>query len=178
MSSTAEQRRTEQSTTDAGKASFVYVTYIKSTAERVWDALTLPEFTRQYWSGHHNASDWKVGSEWRHQDYNDSSKVDVRGNVLESDRPRRLVYSWASPRFYGDPDQTSRVTFDIAEDNGLVRLTVTHDELVAGSSMAKSISGGWPQVLSGLKSLLETGEPLPDIMARDTTGWKYVRFAP
>ena len=158
------------------KASFVYVTYIKSTADRVWQALTSPEFTRQYWSNHENSSDWEVGSEWRHQDADDATKVDIIGKVLESDPPRKLVVSWASPKFASDPEQNSRATYDIVEDRGLVRLTVTHSDLIEGSNMLTGISGGWPQVLSSLKSLLETGEPLPAVMARGAAGWEQLRF--
>ena len=160
----------------AEKAEYVYVTYINSTAEKVFSAITEPKFTEQYWSHHHNASDWKVGSRWQHQDAKDSSLVDVVGKVLENSRPNRLVISWASPRFEADPLQYSRVTFDIVEDKGLVRLTVTHAELETGSTMLKSISGGWPIVLSGLKTLLESGTPLPTINERKDGKWSNVRF--
>lgn len=158
------------------KAEYVYVTYINSTAEKVFSALTEPKFTEQYWSNHHNASDWKVGSRWQHQDASDASLVDCVGRVLENDRPNKLVISWASPRFEADPSKYSRVTFDIVEDSGLVRLTVTHDGLEAGSSMLKSISGGWPIVLSGLKTLLESGTPMAAVSERKDGKWATVRF--
>lgn len=76
------------------RPSFIYVTYINSTPERVWQALTDPAFTRKYWVNHRNASDWKVGSEWRHEDYDDASLVDIAGHVVESSPPRHLVLTW------------------------------------------------------------------------------------
>jgi uncharacterized protein YndB with AHSA1/START domain len=83
------------------------------------------------------------------------------GNVIECTPPTRLVISWASPASFSDPAKHSRVTFDVTSyDGGMVRLTVTHDELETGSAMAAGISKGWPIVLSSLKSFLETGEPL------------------
>src|SRR4051812_5063262 len=95
------------------KSAYVYVTYIRSTPERVWQALTEGEVTRRYWSNHRNASDWQAGSEWRHEDYDDPAMVDMKGVVVESDPPRRLVITWASPSQIGDPEQTSRVAFDV-----------------------------------------------------------------
>jgi uncharacterized protein YndB with AHSA1/START domain len=142
------------------RPSFIYVTYIKSTPERVWQALTDPAFTRKYWVNHRNASDWKVGSEWRHEDYDDASLVDVTGHVVESSPPRHLVLTWASPKDAQDPDKVSRVTFDIETCGDGVRLTVTHSELEPDSPMLSGISRGWPLVLSSLKTWLETGEPL------------------
>ncbi|MEP6764868.1 MAG: SRPBCC family protein [Gemmatimonadaceae bacterium] len=159
------------------KPEFVYVTYIKSTAEKVWNALTDGSITQQYWSNHNNASDWQVGSTWQHQDAGDSSIVDVAGKVLESNKPHRLVISWSNPKFLGDPAKTSRCAFDVVEDNGLVRLTVTHDQLAGQEGTLKGISGGWPMVLSSLKSLLESGEPLATIMERRDGKWATVRFA-
>ena len=139
------------------KPQFVYVTYILTTPEKVWAALTDPELTRQYWV-HANVSDWKVGSPWSHQRL-DGVK-DVIGEVLESDPPRRLVTSWAPPSEPENPAKISKVAIDIEELGGKVRLTVTHTNLDAQS--LKDVSGGWPAVLSNLKSLLETGRTLPD----------------
>jgi uncharacterized protein YndB with AHSA1/START domain len=143
------------------KPEFVYVTYIVSTPEKVWNALTNGEITRQYWWRRRNASDWIVGSKWEHQDYNDPKTVDITGKVLESKPPERLVISWADPKDLGNSKKTSRVTFQIEPAPGAVRLTVTHDELEPDSNMLRGISRGWPAVLSSLKSLLETGKPLP-----------------
>jgi uncharacterized protein YndB with AHSA1/START domain len=159
------------------KPGFVYVTYIHSTADAVWRALTDGEVTKSYWSNHRNSSDWKSGSEWRHEDYDDPAIIDVVGTVVESDPPRRLVVTWASPRDAASPGKHSRVTYDILEDTGVVRLTVTHDDLEPGSGMEYGITHGWPVVLSNLKSFLETGSALPPIRDREDGRWKQVRFA-
>jgi uncharacterized protein YndB with AHSA1/START domain len=151
------------------KPSFVYVTYIATTPEKVWRALIDPEVTRQYWfdpvgddPGHVNESDWKPGSRWEHQRLDDARRVDVVGKVIETTPPRRLVITWSRPTEESDESAHSRVTFDI-EPRGdrLVRLTVTHEDLERDPEMLKGISGGWPVVLSNLKSLLETGNALP-----------------
>ncbi len=141
------------------KAKFVYVTYIRSTPEKVWDALINPEVTRLYW-GRHNASDWKPGSKWKHQRFDAAETVDIAGDVIESSPPKRLVITWASPENINNPIKVSRVTFDIATSDVDVKLTVTHDELEPDSDMLRGISGGWPLVLSSLKTLLETGEAI------------------
>jgi uncharacterized protein YndB with AHSA1/START domain/DNA-binding transcriptional ArsR family regulator len=145
------------------KPQFVYVTYIASTTEKVFDALTDSEMTKQYWYRHRNASDWKKGSKWEHQDYDDAKTVHITGTVVENSRPKRLVITWANPADTGVPEKTSRVTFDLELVEGMVRLTVTHSELEPESKMAQDISKGWPMVLSSLKSLLETGKALPQI---------------
>jgi uncharacterized protein YndB with AHSA1/START domain len=147
------------------KTSFVYVTYIRSTPEKVFEAITKPEIARRYW-GHENVSDWKPGSSWQHVRANEQRTVNLVGKVLEVSPPARLVITWASPAQADDPAGYSRVTFDVAPyDGGMVRLTVTHDELVAGSGMAKGVQQGWPIVLSSLKSLLETGHGI-DVFAK------------
>ena len=139
------------------KTSFVYVTYIRSTPEKVFEAIMKPEVARRYW-GHENVSDWKPGSTWQHVRDNEQRTVNIVGKVVEVSPPTRLVISWASPDQAADPDSYSRVTFDVATYDGMVRLTVTHDELEVGSGMAKGVTQGWPIVLSSLKSLLETGQ--------------------
>jgi uncharacterized protein YndB with AHSA1/START domain len=133
---------------------FVYTTYITSTPQKVWDAITTPEFARQYW-GSANVSDWTPGSKW--EMVRADGVVQIVGEVLESRRPSRLVLSWVSPENLGNKTEHSRVTFEIETMGPVVRLNVIHDELKAGSEMAKGISKGWPMVLSGLKSFLETG---------------------
>ena len=144
--------------------SFVYVTYIASTPQKVFDAITRPELARRYW-GHENVSDWKPGSKWEHVRANDERSVELVGKVVEISPPTRLVMSWANASQASDPAAHSRVTFDIAEYDEMVRLTVTHDELEAGSGMANGIQRGWPAVLSSMKSFLETGRGL-DIFAK------------
>ena len=140
---------------------FVYVSYIAATPEKVWAALIEPEFTRQYWR-HENVSDWKAGSSWAHtRSDGEAGKVDVVGKVVEVAPPRRLVVTWARP---GEPEATarsSRVTFELETVGSSVRLVVTHDQL--DPDMARSISTGWPMVLSNLKSLLETGRTLANL---------------
>ena len=138
---------------------FVYVTYIRSTPEKIWDALTKPEFTRQYWFGMHLASDFKVGSPWRLV-FENGDTADA-GEVLESDPPRRLVVSW---RNEFRPELTAegfaRASFDIEPAEGSVKLTVIHEIDQADSQLIRAVSGGWPGILASLKSLLETGEAL------------------
>lgn len=139
------------------KPRFVYVTFINSSPRKVWDALQDPEMTREYWVRHRNASDWQVGSAWEHQDYEDPTVVDIAGKVIEIDPPRRLILSWAAPAELDRPEKTSRVTFDIATIKGVVRLTVTHEDLEPDSDMLRGITEGWPVILSSLKTMLETG---------------------
>ncbi|HEY2963355.1 MAG TPA: SRPBCC family protein [Pyrinomonadaceae bacterium] len=128
-----------------------------STPEKVFNALIDPQMTRRYWVNHHNASDWKPGSRWEHRDFDDPAKVDIVGEVIENDPPRKLVVSWVPPKQEGQAEKTSRVTYDVEPFMGIVRLTVTHDELEPDSDMLQSVSFGWPMVVSGLKTLLETG---------------------
>lgn len=146
------------------KISYVYVTYIRSTPEKVFEAITRPEIARRYW-GHENVSDWKPGSPWQHVRASDERPVELVGQVVEIAPPTRLVITWAGASQAADPQAYSRVAFDIVPYQDMVRLTVTHDELTAGSGMAKGIQQGWPIVLSSLKSLLETGEGI-DVFAK------------
>ena len=139
------------------KPKLVYETYIRTTPKKLWDALIKPEFTRQYWAGMANVSDWEKGSPWQHVTEGDTPEVYITGKVLESDPPKRLVLSWADPDELSDK---SRVTFEIEPVKDTVLLTVTHDSFKAGSTMPKKVSGGWPRVLSSLKSFLETGKGL------------------
>jgi uncharacterized protein YndB with AHSA1/START domain len=137
---------------------FLYVTYIASTAEKVWKAITDADISGKYW-GNSNVSDWTAGSPWKHVG-GTSKKTLVIGEVVESAPPKRLVVTWAAPPEAANKAMHSRVTFAIEPVGEMVRLTVTHDRLKVGSEMAGSITEGWPRVLSSLKSYLETGRPL------------------
>lgn len=138
---------------------FVYVTYIETTPEKLWDALTNPEFTRQYWFGCAVTSDWKVGSPMT---YIQNGKTAVEGKVLIADRPKVLSYTFRETSTEGSKEPPTRVTLELEPElgTGTVRLTVTHTDFVANSLHRPSISQGWPAVLSGLKSLLESGKIL------------------
>lgn len=138
---------------------FVYVTYIASTPEKIFEAITRPEIARQYWA-HENISDWQPGSGWEHVRSDADRKVMLAGKVIENDPPRRLVFTWTGASNADDPSKQSRVAFDLEPFDGMVRLTVTHDELAEGSDMASAISSGWPRVLSSMKSFLETGRAI------------------
>jgi len=141
------------------KPEFVYTIYIKTTPEKLWAAITNAEFSRQYWV-HGIISDWKKGSQWRHITNDDNRTVTVAGEVLESVPPKCLVITWANPADEADASNPSRVTFEIEPIEDMVRLTVVHDKLRAGSEMALKIASGWPRVLSSMKSFLETGTAL------------------
>lgn len=144
----------------SGKPRFVYVTYIESTPEKVWHALTDADMTGLYW-GHSNVSDWEAGSQWEHQRTDGTRIADVIGIVEESSPPRRLVSTWESPD-QDHPDGPSRVTFDIEPYGNIVRLTVTHENLTDEADREAS-AAGWSAVMSNLKSLLETGHVLPEV---------------
>ena len=154
------------------KPEFVYTTYIDTTPERLWQALTDPSFTRRWWKTSFE-TDWQVGSAmvW---DNHGVTIADPEQVVLESDPFRRLAYTWHTfipeleERFeFGDElfaklagERRSRVAFDIEPVGETVKLTVTHDDFEPGSVAAQMVRNGWPQFISSLKTLLETGEPL------------------
>jgi DNA-binding transcriptional ArsR family regulator/uncharacterized protein YndB with AHSA1/START domain len=163
------------------KPSFVYVNYIKTTPERLWQALTEPAFTERYW-GMAFHTDWKTGSRYVLHQFG-LSIVDDDQMVLEADPYRRLSYTWhaitpewadaldltddARERLAAEPRST--VTFEIEPlDDDQVKLTVVHDGLAPDGLMGSLISNGWPRVLSNLKTLLETGETLPHTSVRRT----------
>ena len=137
---------------------YVYEIFIRSTPQRVWDAITRPEFTRQYWGGNANLSDWQPGSGWRHVEEEDGkTTVYVTGQVVESVPPRRLVLTWVNA---DDAQDASRVTLEIEAVEEMVRLRVVHGDFTPGSEMPQRISWGWPRVCSSLKSFLETNRGL------------------
>jgi uncharacterized protein YndB with AHSA1/START domain/DNA-binding transcriptional ArsR family regulator len=151
-----KRRAEEDEMTD--KPTYVYVTYIHATAERVWHALTDADLSGRYW-GHSNVSGWEPGSGWEHRRTDGSGIADVVGTVLEAVPPRRLVMTFAGPN--EEPSAApSKVTFTIEPHEEIVRLTVTHEDL-ADQAEYEAAASGWPAVLSNLKSLIETGQVLP-----------------
>jgi uncharacterized protein YndB with AHSA1/START domain len=142
------------------KPQFVYVTYISTSPKKLWNALVDPKLTKKYWQ-HENASDWKPGSRWEHRRFDKERTPDIVGKVIESSPPQHLVLSWAFPADEALEKKYSRVTIEIEPYRKIVRLTVTHDRLEPGSEMLEGITEGWPKVLSSLKSLMETDQPLP-----------------
>lgn len=148
------------------KPEFVYVTYIRTTREKLWQALTQPDQTRQFWGGLANHSDWNPGSKWEHLCAAENNDVYIFGEVRESIPYRRLVMSWIDPKNTADE---SLLTLEIEPFDDLVRLKVIHGDFKDGSSMQGKISNGWPVVLSSLKTYLETGKGI-NIRAAGTCG--------
>jgi len=144
------------------KPLFVYVIYISASAEDVWKALMDPKTTVKYWQ-HVNVSDWKVGSRWEHREGSRDGDLRLVGKVVQISPPERLVVTWAYPADEARVEKHSRVTYNIEPLGNVVRLTVTHDNLEAGSQILEGISQGWPKGLSSLKSLLELGKALPNL---------------
>lgn len=152
------------------RPTFVYATYIQTTPERLWEALTSPEFTQRYWNASFE-TDWAPGSEmvWTLHGVRVAHPDQV---VLEADPPRRLSFTWHtfSPelaRAVGADEEVfaiaraeprSKATFEIEPAGSVVKLTVIHEDFSPDSRAAQLVSRGWPQVLSKLKTLLETGE--------------------
>ncbi|MFF4776311.1 ArsR/SmtB family transcription factor [Microtetraspora fusca] len=145
--------------TSVAVPTYVYVTYIRASTEQVWRALTDADLTSRYW-GHANVSDWQPGSSWEHRRADGSETVDVVGRVLAAEPPTRLVITFEDKPDAASLRDPSVVTFLIEPHEDIVRLTVTHENL-ANQEMLNGISHGWPAVLANLKSLLETGEVLP-----------------
>ena len=140
---------------------FVYVTYIRTSPQQLWDALTKPEFIRQYWwPGITQESDWKPGSSWMMK-FSDGRIADV-GMVLEIVAPRRLVLKWhneISPELKAEGE--TLCVYDLLQDGDVVKLTITHSSERSNAKIIEAVGGGWPRVLSSLKTFLETGRPLP-----------------
>ena len=138
------------------RSTFVYVTYIRTTPEKLWEALTDPKFTRQYWFGMASTSDFRKGSPWKL--VAGDGKVWDSGEVVESDPPRRLVLRWQHEM---KPEMKSEgpalCAMDLEPTEGAVKLTITHTSEQENSKVITAVSGGWPKVLSNLKSLIETG---------------------
>ncbi|TDE15098.1 ArsR/SmtB family transcription factor [Jiangella asiatica] len=169
----ADLKTALESTPMTDTTAFVYTTYIRTTPEKLWQALTDPAFTSRYW-GVRFETDWTRGAPMT---WHDSGVVitDPDQVVLEADPYTRLSYTWHTftPEFAAahelDPadveefarEQRSKVTFAIEPHGDAVKLTVTHDEFPRGSALLPNVSAGWPELIASLKTLLETGEPLP-----------------
>jgi len=149
---------------------FVYVTYIRTTPEQLWSALTGEEFMKQYWFGNHSESDWTAGSSWKNVRA-DGEVLDA-GEIVEAEPPRRLVIRWQN-QFKPElrAEGPSLCTIELEPTGAAVKLSITHTIESAPSKFIDAVSGGWPKVISNLKSLLETGsavleEPYPIESAR------------
>jgi uncharacterized protein YndB with AHSA1/START domain len=138
------------------RSTFVYVTYIRTTPEKLWSALTDAEYMKQYWFGVHCESQWTAGSSWK-MVRPDGSVCDA-GEIIESDPPRRLVIRWQhqdKPEFKAEGE--SRCTMELEPSGAAVKLSIAHTIEREPSKFIEAVSGGWPKILSNLKSLLETG---------------------
>ncbi|HMF10323.1 MAG TPA: SRPBCC family protein, partial [Thermoanaerobaculia bacterium] len=124
-----------------GKPEFVYITYIATSPEKLWNALLDPKLTAQYWQ-HENVSDWKAGSKWEHRAFDEARSLRLVGRVIESQPPRRLVLTWAYPGDTAPEEKHSRVTFDLEPAGDTVRLTVTHENFQLESDMFDRIRNG------------------------------------
>lgn len=141
----------------SNRSQFVYVTYIRTTPEKLWEALTDPLFIRKYWFDFDIACAWKKGAPWK-MTSPDGTVTDA-GEILEIDPPRRLVIHWQhewKPELKAEG--ASRCTMELSPQGAAVKLTITHEIEQPDSKLITAVSGGWPSILSNLKSLLETGE--------------------
>jgi uncharacterized protein YndB with AHSA1/START domain len=138
---------------------FVYVTYIRTTPKKLWQALTDPKFTRRYWVATWQESEWKAGASWRIMI--PDGRVADSGEILEIEPPKRLVLAWRN-EFKPElrEEGYSRLTYELEKQGESVKLTIIHEMDKPGSKLIEGVSGGWPHILASLKSLLETGESL------------------
>jgi uncharacterized protein YndB with AHSA1/START domain len=141
------------------KSKFIYVTYIRTTPEKLWQALTEPEFTRRYWMATWQECEWKPGASWRI--VVPGGRVADSGEILEIQPGRRLVLSWRHELNPGmRAEGYSRLTYEMEKQGESVELAVIHQMDKPGSKFIEAVSDGWPRILASLKSLLETGESL------------------
>jgi uncharacterized protein YndB with AHSA1/START domain len=138
------------------RSTYVYVSYIRTTPEKLWSALTDSQFIRQYWFGVTIASEWKSGAKWD-MTFPDGRPCDT-GEILEIEPPKRMVIKWQNvwnPEFQAEGP--SRCTMELEPEGSAVKLTITHEIEREASKLITAVSGGWPKVISNLKSLLECG---------------------
>jgi uncharacterized protein YndB with AHSA1/START domain len=141
----------------AQRSSFVYVSFIRTTPEKLWDALTDPQFIRQYWFGTTIDCAWEQGSPWKM--IGSDGRLTDSGEILEIDPPRRMVIRWQNEwKAELKAEGLSRCTIALDPVGNAVKLTITHEIDRPQSQLITAVSGGWPRIVSNLKSLLETGE--------------------
>jgi len=152
------------------RSTFVYVSYIRTTPEKLWSALTDADYMKQYWFGVHCESQWIAGSSWKM--VGASGQITDAGEIVEADPPRRLVIRW---RHHNKPELKeegdSLCTMELDPIGPVVRLSITHTIEREPSNFIVAVSGGWPKIISNLKSLLETGstvldDPYPSLAQR------------
>jgi len=141
------------------ESTFLYVTFIRATPEALWRALTDTDFIPQWWMGVRAETDWTVGGAWKLV-FPDGRVADT-GEVLEFEPPKRLAIKWRNEfRPELKEEGWSHCLFELEPQGEAVKLSVTHSAPRAGSKLIEAVSGGWPQILSNLKSLIETGKAL------------------
>jgi len=142
------------------RSTFVYVTYINTTHQKLWSALTDDsEFMKQYWFGVHCVSQWSKGSPWKM--VSPEGKILDSGEIIESDPPRRLVIRWQhqnKPELKAEGE--SRCTIELEPFAGSIKLSIIHTIERDASKLIEAVSGGWPKIMSNLKSLIETGSAI------------------
>ena len=140
---------------------FVYVTYIRTTRQKLWQALFDPEFTRKYWCETWQDCEWKAGASWRLMI--PDGRIGDSGEIVEIEPERRLVLTWRNefkPELRAEG--YSRLTYELEEMGESVKLTLIHEIDKPDSKLIDAVSNGWPHILASLKSLLETGESLEE----------------
>ena len=151
--------RTQPTIKKYEKEKLVFVTCIRTTPEKLWEALTESGFTQRYWLQTRQVTEWKPGASWRA--VNLEGKAIISGEIIEIEPPKKLVFTWrneTNPEIKAEGH--SRVTYSLEQQGSSVKLTILHEMDKPGSKLLQSVSGGWPLVLASLKSLIETGEPL------------------
>jgi uncharacterized protein YndB with AHSA1/START domain len=152
------------------RSTFVYVTYIRTTPEKLWSALTDGEYMKQYWFGTHCESQWTPGSSWKM--VSGDGQISDAGRIVEAEPPRRLVIRWQhqnKPELKAEGESTC--TMELEPSGAAVKLSITHTIEREPSKLIAAVSGGWPKIISNLKSLLETGstalqDPYPTAVSR------------
>ena len=152
------------------RSTFVYVTYIRTTPEKLWSALTDAEYMKQYWFGVHCESQWTAGSSWKM--VSRDGQISDSGEIVEAEPPRRLVIRWQhqmKPELKAEG--MSQCTMELEPSGAAVKLSITHTIERDPSTLITAVAGGWPKIISNLKSLLETGsavmqDPYPAAVSR------------